>query len=146
PAVAKRVVACRAGAAPRAVVLETGAQIVRMAHVRRRVVRQSRRPQTERLPLRAAVPCDIDRTVVAVHHVPLAGGIDPDRVVVAMAHVVQSVPRLASIDGLQWVDATRVHDLRIVRIDANLTEVHRTLILVRDERPRPTLVIRSPDA
>ena len=54
--------------------------------------------------------------------------------------------RLAAVDRLLRVHAADVDRVRVVRIDANLAEVHRPLVLVVHERPRLAVVDRLPDA
>src|SRR5206468_11906029 len=73
---------------PRAVVLKPHADVIRMPHVRRGVVAEAHRPEAQRLPLLAAVPGDVDAAVVAVHHVLAVERIDPDGVIVDVAHVI----------------------------------------------------------
>ena len=117
-----------------------------MTHVDRRVVREPDGPQAYCFPLLAAVMRDIQRAVIAVQYVLAVRRIDPDRVIVDVAHVVEAIPRLAAINRLRRSDAAGVDDVRVIRIDANLTEVHRPLVLVRHERPRRALVRRTPHA
>ena len=60
------------------------------------------------LPRRAAVPRHVHAAVVAVHHVLAVERIDPDRVVVDVAHVVRWLePRLAAVDRLLRVRRRR---------------------------------------
>ena len=118
-----------------------------MPHVRRRVVREARRPRSDRLPFGATVPRDIYAAVVPVHHMLAVERVDPDRVIIDMTHVVEPGPRLSAVDGFRGADAAEVNDLRIVRIDANLTEVRRlALVLRRHHLPGATLVVRPPHA
>src|SRR5262245_6009573 len=66
--------------------------------------------------------------------------------VVDVTHVVEALPRLSAVDRLGRAHAAEVDDIRVARIDANLAEIHRALILVRHEVPRASLVIGSPHA
>src|SRR5262249_38236755 len=110
------------------------------------MVREPARRRTNRFPRRARVERDIEAAVVTVHHVAAVRWIDPDRVIVDVAHVVQPLLCLAAVSGLCWPDAAQIDGLAIVRIDAQLAEVRWPLILVRYERPRFGFVVRSPES
>ena len=141
-------------AAPRAVVLKTRADPVRPAHVGGHVVRERGAHQPDRLPPRARVVGDILSAVVAVDDLlaVLAGArraasrIDPDGVVIDVAHALERIECLAAVGRLRRLDAGDVHRVAVVRIGANLAEVHRPRVGVGHERPGLALVGRAPNA
>ena len=122
------------------------------AHVGRHVVRERHAPHADRFPAAAGVVRDVDAAVVAVHDVLAvragrpAGRVDPDRVVVHVTHALEPGERLAAVGRLRRIHAGDVDRVRVVRIAADLAEVHRPLVLVGHERPRLALVGRAPDA
>ena len=131
---------------PRSVVLQPGAHPVRTPHVDRHVVGQCRAPHAHRLPRVAAVVADVEAAVVAVHHVFGVLRIDPDRVVVDVAHPAEAGEDLAAVDRLRRIRAADVDRVFVVRVDADLAVIHRPLVLVRRERPRLAAIRRSPHA
>ena len=133
--------------APRSVVLQARADVVRTPHVDRHVVRLADGPEPRRFERLAAVVADVEAAVVAVHHVLAVVRVDPDRVVVHVTHAaLDARERLRAVDRLRGVLAADEDDLGVRRIDANLAVVHRAVVLVGHERPRLALVVRSPDA
>ena len=139
-------VAHPAGPAPGAVVLQSGADVVGPPHVHRRVVGLSDRPAPERLPGLAPVVAHVDRAVVADDQVIAVVGVDPEGVLVDVPVAVHHLEVLAAVGRHVHALVDHVHHVRVVRIDADLAEVHGAPVLVAAELPARALVAGAPDA
>ena len=118
-----------------------------MLQVCRHVVGQSDGLEPDGFEGRAGVIRHLQPAVVAIHDVLAVQRIDPDRVVVDVSLVrLDARERLAAVDRLLRIHAADVHRVRLVRVDADLAEVHRALVPVRHELPGLALVARPPDA
>ena len=102
---------------------------MRRSHIPGHIVELSGRDLPEEiLPACAAVIRNHDASIVAVDNVVSIGRIDPKCMMIAMGAVTFFIGRphdvecLPAIDRLRQGHAHDVHDLRIHRIDADLTE------------------------
>ena len=69
---------------PRAVVLQTAVDVIRLTHVNSDRVELRGGNRIDKLPRRALIVADVQAAVVSDHQVVAVVGIDPDRVVVAV--------------------------------------------------------------
>ena len=103
-------------------------------------------PESRRLECLAAVVAHVQAAVVAVHHVLPVVRVDPDRVVVDVAHppwMVVNVFAPSTDLAAFWPPTKTISGFD--RIDADLAVVHRAVVLVAHERPGLALVVRAPD-
>ena len=129
--------------APRVVVLHAAADVVRRRHVDAHVIEEPDRQVVEESPRLRLIPTHRKAAVVADQHVIGVRGIEPDRVVIGVnLRRGGGVHGLAGIGGHLKIDAAEDHHIGIVRIHADLTEVHRPWVRVVDFLPRAAGVVR----
>ena len=107
-------------AAPGAVVLEAGTDVVREAHVVTDDVGLSDWERVQEFPIAAFVPCLRHAAVVADDHVTGIGGIDPHRVMVDVNADRRVADRLAAVIGKVERRRRPVDAIRVLGVDTHL--------------------------
>ncbi len=136
-----------AGTAPRIVVLQAAADVIRLLEVVRDLVELSDGDIVQVAPIAAAVPGDPDAAIVAAEHVVGIRGVDPDGVNVAV-DIAETGLHEGSAAILRHVDVdTAEPDLLIViGVHADLAEVGGTGISVAHAGPGGALVFGAVNA
>jgi hypothetical protein len=130
--------------APVVVVLHTAAHVVRRRHVVADVVEETDRQIRIEVPGLRHVVRRCETAVVADDDVVRVARVDPDGVDVVVDRLCDvGGDRLAAVQSLVQADATQIDDLGIVRIDPNLTEIHRPRVGVVDLPPGRAAVVGS---
>ncbi len=131
-----------AGAAPVVVVLQTAAHTERQRVVHTHVIEERERQVVVLVPRLAHVVRHGDAAVVADQNVIRIRRIDPNRMHVVMCGQ-RGVRRhrAATINRHLQADAAVVHAVRVVRINVELAEVHRTRVVVAHLTERCAAVV-----
>ena len=132
--------------APRPVVLQAAAHVVRLPHVGADRVELADGHRRDEVPRVTAVVADVEAAVVPVHHVAGVLRIDPDGVMVAVREVLDLAERPAAVDRLEGRRAAHVDHLVVVGVDAHLAVIHRPVGRVAHDLPRLARIVRPPDA
>src|SRR4029079_6714173 len=139
--------ALRARAAPTIVVLKTGVDVVRPLVVSSDDVGETGGHRCDEVPGLALVPADVQAAVVADHEVLAVARIDPDRVLVNVRRrvvatgIVERGESLSGVERLRDRETGDVDRVRVLRIDTQLTEIHRPRMAVAHEGKRAAAIV-----
>src|SRR5688572_18811061 len=127
---------------PRAVVLQSAVDVIRLTHIDADCVELRGRNRVDELPGRALIVTNVQTTVVTNQQVIAVRGIDPDRVVIDVRDAcLQRSEGLASVYRLAEVQPADVNRFRVLWIDTNLAVIHRAIVFVADNAPGFSLVV-----
>ena len=130
---------------PAPVVLQPAVHVIRLPHVGADGVELPDRHDVVIVERLGLVVADIEPAVVPEQQVTAVAGVDPQGVMVAVAHAADDAERLAAVHGLIEGGTHRIDDLIVRRIDPDLAVVHRAVVVVAHDPPRLPAIIRTPD-
>ena len=130
---------------PRAVVLKSAIDVVRLGHIDADPVVLADRQVRDVQPAQPAVVGDPQTAVVGLHHMARVAGVDPDEPVVPVQALGRGGEGAPSVVG-EGVAVHHVDALVVARVDRDLAGVHGAGVPVAHEFPALAAVLRPVDA